>query len=78
MLPNIFYKAQCLGHTPEQISEHFSKHCYGIKNGPERSKLPKHFHKYHNINANLHGNILQNNIKTASTWNILRVIGFSD
>ena len=48
------------------ISEHFSKHCYDIKNRPESSKLAKYFHKYYNINDNLHVIILENDIKTAS------------
>ena len=44
----IIYAAQCskhkvlyIGHTGEQLSERFSKHCYDIKNRPDNIELAK-------------------------------------
>ena len=34
-----------IGHTGEQLSQRFSKHCYGIKNRPDNSKLANIFTK---------------------------------
>ena len=68
----IIYAAQCsknkvlyIGHTGEQLSERFSKHCYDIKNRADNSELAKKFHESQNLNNDLNVTILQNNIKTA-------------
>ena len=68
----IIYAAQCskhkvlyIGHTGEQLSERFSKHCYNFKNRPDNSELAKHFHENHNLSDHLNVTILENNIKTA-------------
>ena len=59
-------KVLYIGHTGEQLSERFSKHCYDIKNRSDNSELAKHFHDSHNLNDDLNVTILQNNIKTAA------------
>ena len=68
----IIYAAQCskhkvlyIGHTGEQLSERFSKHCYDIKNRPDNSELSNHFHENHNLSDHLNITILESNIKTA-------------
>ena len=69
----IIYAAQCskhkvlyIGHTEEQLSEHFSEHRYDIKNRPDNSELVKHFHENHSLSDDLNVTILENNIKTAA------------
>ena len=69
----IIYVAQCskhkvlyIGHTGEQLSEHFSKHRYDSKNRPDNSELAKHFLENQNLIDDLNVTILQNNIKTAA------------
>ena len=57
-------KVLYIGHTGEQLSEHFSKHYCKIKNRPDNSEHAKHFHESHNLNNDLNVTILQNNIKT--------------
>ena len=67
MLHNVPSKKFCILDI-QKNKERFSKHLYGIKNGPGISKLVivKHIHEHHNINTNLNVTILQNDIKTAS------------
>ena len=67
------YVAQCfkhkvlyIGHTGEQLPEHFSKHRYYIKNRPDDSELAKYFKENHNLKDDLNVTILQNNSKTAA------------
>ena len=70
----IIYAAQCskhkilyIGHSGEQLSELFSKHCYDIKNRPDNSELAKHFHKSRSKSDSLNVTMSQSNIKTAVT-----------
>ena len=67
----IIYIAQYLKHkalyivgTREQLSEHFSKDCYDIRNKPDKSDLAKYYHKNCDVNLNLNVTILENNTKT--------------
>ena len=55
-----------IGHTGEQLSERFCKHCYDIKNRPDNSELAEHFHETHNLIDDLNVTTFQNNIKTAA------------
>ena len=59
-------KALYIEDIGEQLSEHFSKQRYDIKNRLGNSELAKHFYKSHKINYNLNVTILQDNIKTAT------------
>ena len=55
-----------IGHTGEQLSERFCKHCYDIKNRSDNSELAKHFHETHNLIDDLNVTTFQNNVKTAA------------
>ena len=70
----IIYAAQCsklkvlyIGHTGEQLSRHFSKHRYDIKNKADNNGLAKHFQKGPYINDNLNVTTLQDYIETEAT-----------
>ena len=62
----------------EQLSGHFTKHRYNIKNRPVNSKLTKHFHESYNVNDSFHVTIIQNNIKTAAAQGIMRINALVD
>ena len=69
----IIYTAQCsknkvlyIGHSGEQPTEGFSRHCYDIKNRSDSTELAKLFHESYNLNNDLNVTILQNDIKTAA------------
>ena len=71
----IIYIAQYLKHkalyivgTGEQLSECLSKHCYNIKNRPDKSELAKYYHENCDINLNLNVTILEIYKNFNSAW----------
>ena len=60
------HKVLHIGDTGKQLSDHFSKRRYDIKNRPDNSELAKHSHESRNLNNDLNVTILQNNIKIAA------------